>query len=141
MYLYIEMCDVVRQLGNGASMEVFYGESPDSSPRLIVREQDNNGHLEESRTLTMGQGLDLDWRQNAKCPSVEEYLVMIDNKTGGFFRLALRLMEAESPSPPPMSKLLHFITMLGRFYQIRDDYQNLVSDEVRSMRRDNTPHR
>ena len=80
--------------------------------------------------MVLGQGLDLHWRQNASCPSIEEYLVMIDNKTGGFFRLALRLMEAESPAPPPIPKLIHFITLLGRFYQIRDDYQNLVSDEV-----------
>lgn len=60
---------------------------------------------------------------------------MIDNKTGGFFRLVIRMMVAEAPSSisgPCADKLAHFATLLGRFYQIRDDYQNLVSDEVSS---------
>ena len=55
---------------------------------------------------------------------------MVDNKTGGFFRLALRLMEAEASIPSMPPSLLHLITLLGRYYQIRDDYQNLASDEV-----------
>jgi geranylgeranyl diphosphate synthase, type III len=55
---------------------------------------------------------------------------MVDNKTGGFFRMVLRFMEVES-NATPCQDLLHLITLLGRYYQIRDDYQNLVSDEVR----------
>lgn len=56
---------------------------------------------------------------------------MIDNKTGGFFRLVMKLMVAETKSSiSHADKLAHFATVLGRFYQIRDDYQNLVSEEV-----------
>lgn len=58
---------------------------------------------------------------------------MIDNKTGGFFRLVMKLMVAETTSSiSHADKLAHFATILGRFYQIRDDYQNLVSEEVGS---------
>ncbi|RAQ50439.1 geranylgeranyl pyrophosphate synthase [Aspergillus flavus] len=83
---------------------------------------------EELQTLTLGQALDLNWTFNKKCPSVHEYLVMIDHKTGGFFRLMLRIMEIEA-NATPNDELRHLITLLGRYYQIRDDYQNLASDE------------
>lgn len=62
---------------------------------------------------------------------MSEYIVMIDHKTGGFFRLVMRLIAAEaSSSIPSNNKLDSFITLLGRYYQIRDGYQNLTSDEV-----------
>ncbi|KAE8312107.1 isoprenoid synthase domain-containing protein [Aspergillus transmontanensis] len=83
---------------------------------------------EELQTLTLGQALDLNWTFNKKCPSVNEYLVMIDHKTGGFFRLMLRIMEIEAHATPN-NELRHLITLLGRYYQIRDDYQNIASDE------------
>ncbi|KAF7594628.1 hypothetical protein BBP40_008718 [Aspergillus hancockii] len=83
---------------------------------------------EELQTLTMGQGLDLHLTFNKKCPSVREYLVMIDHKTGGFFRLMLRVMEIEADGTPNPD-LQHLITLLGRYYQIKDDYQNLASNE------------
>ncbi|KAE8420682.1 isoprenoid synthase domain-containing protein [Aspergillus pseudocaelatus] len=83
---------------------------------------------EELQTLTLGQALDLNWTFHKKCPSVHEYLVMIDHKTGGFFRLMLRIMEIEA-STSPNEELRHLITLLGRYYQIRDDYQNLASEE------------
>lgn len=54
---------------------------------------------------------------------------MVDNKTGGFFRLVLRLLEVESEREPN-SELMHLFTLLGRYYQIRDDYLNLASEEV-----------
>ena len=65
---------------------------------------------------------------------MNDYLTMIDNKTGGFFRIALRLIVVEASAPPShIDKLIHLITLFGRFYQIRDDYQNLTSDEVSSL--------
>ena len=79
-----------------------------------------------------GQGLELYWRFHEICPSVDEYIVMVDNKTGGFFRIATRLFESEA-STPPNPKLLQLVDFLGRYYQIRDDYYNLISDEVRSL--------
>jgi geranylgeranyl diphosphate synthase type 3 len=69
---------------------------------------------------------------------VDNYLSMIDHKTGGFFRIAAQLMFAEAEAGNPGAEpavdlnrdLLDLITLLGRYYQIRDDYNNLVSDEV-----------
>ncbi|KAL2847646.1 isoprenoid synthase domain-containing protein [Aspergillus pseudodeflectus] len=84
--------------------------------------------LDELETLAFGQALELQWKYQKICPSTKQYLVMIDNKTGGFFRLVLRLLEAEAQSQP-VPELMHLLTLLGRYYQIRDDYMNLASDE------------
>ncbi|KAL3446905.1 isoprenoid synthase domain-containing protein [Aspergillus insuetus] len=84
--------------------------------------------LDELETLAFGQALELQWKYQKICPSTKQYLVMIDNKTGGFFRLILRLLEVEAQSEP-VPELIHLFTLLGRYYQIRDDYMNLASDE------------
>lgn len=56
-------------------------------------------YTEELLNLHRGQGLDLFWRDTLTCPTEEEYLEMVDNKTGGLFRLAVKLMQAESDTP------------------------------------------
>ncbi|KAM5464534.1 geranylgeranyl pyrophosphate synthetase [Microsporum ferrugineum] len=48
-------------------------------------------------------------------------------ETGALFRLCVRLMQAESATPNV--DFGKFVTLLGRYYQIRDDYQNLASKE------------
>ena len=52
--------------------------------------------LEDLDGLCVGQSLDLNWKFTLHCPTEEEYLTMIDHKTGGMFRMLLRLMKAES---------------------------------------------
>ncbi|KAL2858986.1 isoprenoid synthase domain-containing protein [Aspergillus pseudodeflectus] len=83
--------------------------------------------LEEVSDLHRGQSLDLHWRHHGRCPTTDEYIMMVDNKTGGLFRLMARLMEAESPSPITTPHLSRLLTLIGRYYQIRDDYMNLTS--------------
>ncbi|KAE8394141.1 isoprenoid synthase domain-containing protein [Aspergillus alliaceus] len=99
-----------------------------SEVQLHLRPESAKVLSEELQTLTLGQGLDLNWTFHQKCPSVHEYLVMIDHKAGGFFRLMLRIMEIEA-NATPNNDMRHLITLLGRYYQIKDDYQNLASDE------------
>lgn len=82
---------------------------------------------EELLNLHRGQGMDLFWRDTFTVPTEADYLKMISNKTGGLFRLALRLMQAESSQE---INLLPLIETLGLIFQIRDDYENLCSDEV-----------
>ena len=57
-----------------------------------------NIYTEELCNLHRGQGMDLYWRDTLTCPTEEDYLEMVGNKTGGLFRLAVRLMQAESES-------------------------------------------
>lgn len=51
---------------------------------------------------------------------------MVDHKTGGLFNLVVKLMQAEGTSKRDLS-IDRMMTFLGRYFQIRDDYQNLVS--------------
>lgn len=55
---------------------------------------------------------------------------MVDGKTGGLFRLLVRLMAIESPHSEWIdTDVGRLCRLLGRYYQIREDYQNLVSEE------------
>jgi geranylgeranyl diphosphate synthase type 3 len=82
---------------------------------------------EEMLNLHRGQGMDLFWRDTLTIPTEDDYLKMVSNKTGGLFRLALRLMMTASPTP---HDLLPLSEIIGRLFQIQDDYRNLCSDDV-----------
>eukprot|EP00730_Choanoeca_flexa_P019462 TRINITY_DN9504_c0_g1_i1.p1 TRINITY_DN9504_c0_g1~~TRINITY_DN9504_c0_g1_i1.p1 ORF type:complete len:309 (+),score=60.55 TRINITY_DN9504_c0_g1_i1:75-1001(+) len=76
--------------------------------------------------LHRGQGLDIFWRDAVQCPSEDDYKRMVLQKTGGLFELALRLMQAFSEDKRDFKPLL---TTFSLYFQIRDDYANLRSDE------------
>ncbi|EQL30063.1 geranylgeranyl pyrophosphate synthase [Blastomyces dermatitidis ER-3] len=91
--------------------------------------------IDELKSLGLGQSLELHWRFHKLCPPISDYFVMVDNKSGSFFQLVMRLMSAESGNPAaPDTKLSHFINLLGRYYQIWNDYQNLESSEYMAMK-------
>ena len=81
---------------------------------------------EELVNLHRGQGMDLFWRDTLTCPSEEDYLEMVGNKTGGLFRLGIKFMQAESASQVDCVPL---VNLIGLIFQIRDDYINLSSQE------------
>ncbi|KAI0472889.1 terpenoid synthase [Xylariaceae sp. FL0804] len=81
---------------------------------------------EELINLHRGQGMDLFWRDSLTCPTEEEYLDMVGNKTGGLFRLAIKLMQAESRS---LVDCVPLVNILGMIFQIQDDYRNLMSPD------------
>lgn len=82
--------------------------------------------LEELLSLHRGQGFDIYWRDNLKCPTESEYIDMVAAKTGGLFRLAVKLMQQFSENT---SDFIPLVNDLGIFFQIRDDYMNLQSDK------------
>jgi geranylgeranyl diphosphate synthase type 3 len=78
-------------------------------------------YTEELLNLHRGQGMDLYWRDSLTCPSEADYLEMVGNKTGGLFRLAIKLMQAESAVN--MYVLTHFAysvphTLFLRFFYL-----------------------
>ncbi|RPA74529.1 terpenoid synthase [Ascobolus immersus RN42] len=79
---------------------------------------------EELLNLHRGQGLDLFWRDSLTCPTEDDYLSMVSNKTGGLFRLAVKLMQGCSTSTTDYVPL---VNLIGLIFQIRDDYLNLQS--------------
>ncbi|KAL5018477.1 hypothetical protein ScPMuIL_004199 [Solemya velum] len=76
--------------------------------------------------LHRGQGMDIYWRDAIQCPEEEEYKEMVIRKTGGLFGLAVGLMQLFSDNKSDFKPLLD---NLGLFFQIRDDYANLISKE------------
>jgi geranylgeranyl diphosphate synthase type 3 len=81
-------------------------------------------YVQELLNLHRGQGMDLFWRDTLTCPTEEEYLEMVGNKTGGLFRLAVKLMQAESDTGKDCVPL---VSVMGLIFQICDDYLNLSS--------------
>ena len=78
--------------------------------------------------LHRGQGLDIHWRDSHVCPTEDEYLEMIRRKTGGLFNMGVRLMQLFSQGD--QRDFTHLVHLMGQFFQIRDDYANLLSSEV-----------
>ncbi|CEP61917.1 farnesyltranstransferase LALA0_S04e03598g [Lachancea lanzarotensis] len=80
---------------------------------------------QEMLNLHRGQGLDIYWRDELVIPDEKQYLNMVMNKTGGLFRLTVRLMEVFSTDFLGNDSLVPLCNLLGILYQIRDDYLNL----------------
>ena len=84
--------------------------------------------MDELLLLHEGQACDIYWRDNGICPSEEDYLKMVQNKTGGLFRLGVGLMK--SISNDAHSRQVDFVPLVNALsvqFQILDDYLNLQS--------------
>lgn len=62
---------------------------------------------EELLNLHRGQGMELFWRDTLTCPSEADYFEMISNKTGGLYRLALKLMQVEGTGDMYEARYFH----------------------------------
>ncbi|TPX37538.1 hypothetical protein SmJEL517_g00639 [Synchytrium microbalum] len=79
---------------------------------------------EELIQLHRGQGMDIHWRDTATCPTEDQYLEMVGNKTGGLLRLAVKLMEIAANC---QTDYVPLVNILGVHFQVRDDLMNLTS--------------
>jgi len=85
----------------------------------------------ELLSLHRGQGLEILWRDSLQCPSEEEYITMVNNKTGGLLRIGIKLMMACSTTNIDVD-YVPLVNLIGVFFQIRDDLMNLQSTEYTS---------
>ncbi|CAI7674226.1 unnamed protein product [Penicillium manginii] len=102
-YVYFLALQEIQRLNNPAAIDIY---------------------VKELLNLHRGQGMDLFWRDTLTCPTEDEYLEMVGNKTGGLFRLAVKLMQAESSTGKDCVSL---VNVMGLIFQICDDYLNLSS--------------
>jgi geranylgeranyl pyrophosphate synthase len=102
-FQYIQSVSLISQLKSPKALNIF---------------------VDEIRQLFIGQAYELQWTSNMICPPLEEYLRMVDGKTGGLFRLLTRLMAAESTTEVDVD-FSRLCQLFGRYFQIRDDYANL----------------
>ncbi|KAF2745997.1 terpenoid synthase [Sporormia fimetaria CBS 119925] len=100
-YVYFKALQEITEMRNPALISIF---------------------TEELLNLHRGQGMELYWRDSLTCPSEADYLEMVGNKTGGLFRLAIKLMQAESEIDIDCSPL---VSTVGILFQILDDHKNL----------------
>ncbi|KAG0177643.1 geranylgeranyl pyrophosphate synthetase [Apophysomyces sp. BC1034] len=66
--------------------------------------------------------MDIVWRNSLTCPTEEEFLEMVDNKTGTLLSFAIKLMQATSKSETNYSG---FVRMIAIYLTVRDDYMNM----------------
>ncbi|KAJ2931076.1 hypothetical protein H1R20_g5981, partial [Candolleomyces eurysporus] len=83
--------------------------------------------LEEILELHRGQGLEIYWRETLTVPTEDEYFCMIKQKTGGLFRLGVRLMAACSADVN--KDCTSVVDLFSVFFQVRDDVMNLDSTD------------
>ena len=81
-YLYFACVQLVQQLP-----ELDTHPNPNE-----LRTEAMNIFINECLNLHRGQGYDILWRDTGACPTMEQYNAMINDKTGGLFRIAVGLM-------------------------------------------------
>ncbi|PPQ68609.1 hypothetical protein CVT24_005427 [Panaeolus cyanescens] len=86
---------------------------------------------EELLSLHRGQGLEILWRDSLQCPSEEDYISMVNQKTGGLLRIGIKLMMACATTNLDVD-YIPLVNAIGVFFQIRDDLMNLQSKEYTS---------
>ncbi|PIL32780.1 hypothetical protein GSI_04897 [Ganoderma sinense ZZ0214-1] len=100
----------------------------DNRKRLIPFEELDRIVTAELMSLHRGQGLELLWRDALQCPTEEEYVSMVNNKTGGLLRVGIKLMMACSTTNIDVD-YVPLVNLIGVHFQIRDDYMNLQSQQ------------
>ncbi|KZT72460.1 terpenoid synthase [Daedalea quercina L-15889] len=122
-YVYFLAYQELFSLRSGVGVPAPHGQSDRLIPFI---ELDRITAIAELLALHRGQGLELLWRDSLQCPTEEEYVSMVNQKTGGLFRVAVKLMMACSTKNTDVD-YVPLVELFGVFYQIRDDYMNLQS--------------
>ncbi|KAF5354812.1 hypothetical protein D9756_005631 [Leucocoprinus leucothites] len=92
---------------------------------------DTSLYLAELLSLHRGQGLEILWRDSLRCPTEEEYVQMVNNKTGGLLRIGIKLMMACATKTLDVD-YVPLVNLIGVYFQIRDDLMNLQSVQYTS---------
>lgn len=103
-------------------------ERPGFPKRLISDHDLDLVVTDELVSLHHGQGLDILWRETLHCPTEDQYVQMAKGKTGGLIRTAVKVMMAFATTNANVD-YIPLCNLIMVYYQIRDDYMNLQSDQ------------
>ncbi|KAF9237874.1 farnesyltranstransferase [Melanogaster broomeanus] len=117
----------VPQTINTANYVYFLAFQEVSKINCLERPSFPSDDVEELLALHRGQGREILWRDNLRCPTEEEYIEMVKDKTGGLLRIAVRLM-MECATANMDINYIPLVDLIGIWFQIRDDYMNLQSN-------------
>ena len=112
---YLKTLQILDQL------DKFYPKQAVNTIRKLYINSFYKGHI--------GQGFDIYWRETNYIPSLKEYIIMVDNKTGIIFTTSVQicnLCNDKQSSKIQLNNIMILMTYIGRFFQIRDDYINLT---------------
>ncbi|KAI0785846.1 terpenoid synthase [Abortiporus biennis] len=121
---YKELFSLRDSRGSTTSIQ----EDAAAKARVIEDKDLDQVVTDELLNLHRGQGLELLWRDSLQCPTEEEYIGMVNNKTGGLLRVAIKLMMGCSTTNINVD-YVPLVNLIGVFFQIRDDYMNLQSTQ------------
>jgi len=85
-------------------------------------------YSDELLNLHRGQGMEIYFRDSNICPTEADYMDIVSNKTGGLLRLGVKLMKELSTTKKINGEYVDLANAIGEYYQIRDDYSNLLSE-------------
>ncbi|KAH8103550.1 isoprenoid synthase domain-containing protein [Cristinia sonorae] len=123
-YVYFLAYQELFALRNDAEPDS--NQRPDAT-RLVSPKDLDRIVTSELLSLHRGQGLELLWRDSLQCPTEEQYIDMVNNKTGGLFRVAVKLMMGCATKNYDVD-YVPLVNLFGIYFQIRDDYMNLQSN-------------
>ncbi|KAI0366694.1 terpenoid synthase [Pilatotrama ljubarskyi] len=127
-YVYFLAYQELFALRSGVGVDDAADSDGHSRQRLVPFKELDRIVTAELLSLHRGQGLELLWRDSLQCPTEEEYVSMVNNKTGGLFRVAVKLMMACSTANIDVD-YVPLVNLFGVYFQIRDDYMNLQSTQ------------
>ncbi|EDO15360.1 hypothetical protein Kpol_457p11 [Vanderwaltozyma polyspora DSM 70294] len=125
-YMYFKAMEVLQDIS-----KLHIKDSPQIDHNVLLKELMIIFN-EELINLHRGQALDIYWRDTFPeiIPDEDMYFNMVMNKTGGLFRLAVRIMETLNGNSKDSKSLVPLANLLGILYQVRDDLQNLTDQNM-----------
>ena len=82
--------------------------------------------------IHIGQGLDIYWTTNRIIPCVDDYMLMIEYKTGILFKIIIDMytLITDNIIFKEREKMENMCKILCTYFQIRDDYVNLTDPKL-----------
>lgn len=91
----------------------------------------SNGH----RTMALGQGAELIARRNNEIVSLEDLLVIFENKSAEAFRVALLTGAIAGDADLKSREILDkFSSYIGRAYQLKDDLEDIAENDLNAVK-------